>query len=254
MRGLCRVATLGVVWWALTIPVGAEQEFRVESKVFVGAETEAKAENTTLFLQGWIYDFLEKPPEITILNKSRTKFFLIDPTRRVKAEVSAEMVAATSAELKRKAAAKTEAFTRFLADPRFDEQRDARNRRVFDSPWLTYRVAAKPAAGEEIVTQFYEFSDWFTKLNACLDPAYRQVFVRLAVNESLRNRKELPHEIELTYHSPKGRQQKVTARSTHVYTSRLDESDRDRVQQADQFVDIFPTVSLAEYRKRQVGK
>jgi hypothetical protein len=164
-------------------------------------------------------------------------------------------VAAAGAELKKRAAAKTDAFARFLADPRFDEQVDARsNRRVFDSPWLSYRVAGRPAAGEDMLAQFYEFSDWFTKLNACLDPAYRQVFVRLAVNESLRRRGELPHEVELTYHGPKGRQQKVTARSTHVYTSRLDESDRNRVQQADQFIEIFRAVSLAEYRKRTEEK
>jgi hypothetical protein len=234
------------------MPTMAEEEFRVETRVYVGGEAEVKAENLTIFAQGWVYDFLDKPAEITILNKSRTKFHLIDPSRRIRTEVTTEAVKASIIEIKERGGAKNDPFAKFLVDPRFDERVEASsNRRIFESPWIVYRVAAKRSEDEDRLGQFYDFSDWFTKLNVCLNPQYRQVFVRLAVNESLRSHGELPYEVELSYLGPKGKSQKITARSVHKYSKGLDQSDRDRVEQADQFLEILPAVKLAEYRKKR---
>ena len=81
-------------------------DFRIETKVFAGKETVPVSEDLTLFRGEQVYDFLSKPREITVFDKPRSRVILLDPARRVKAEVSMERVMAFSDELRPGAASK----------------------------------------------------------------------------------------------------------------------------------------------------
>jgi len=232
-----------------TRPSWAE-DFRVENKMFVGNESTPKSESTTIFHQGIVYDYLEKPAEVIVFDKARMRFILLDPGRRVRAELTTDEVKGLTNDLRVRAAAQDKELHKFLAHPKFDERVDEKTRElVFDSPWLTYRVAAEPAEVSEMARQYREFSDWYVQLNTRFVPGYKQTFARMAINEVLEKRGELPREVHLTVKS-KVPFQKTTARSQHQVVRRLVQSDRDRVAQTDQFMAIFQPVSMDEYQKR----
>jgi hypothetical protein len=248
------LAAIGAMMVLAAVGAGTKpskaEDFLVENKVFVGNESTPKSQSTTIFHQGIVYDYLEKPAEIIVFDKARKRFILLDPARKVRAELTGHEVKALANNVKDWAAKQGDALHKFLADPKFDERVDEKTReRVFDSPWLTYRVAAEPAEASEMARQYREFSDWYVQLNTRLIPGYKQTFARMAVNEALEKRGELPREVHLTVKS-KGPFQKTTARSQHQVVRRLVQSDRDRVAQTDQFMAIFQPVSIDEYLKR----
>ncbi|HPP52445.1 MAG TPA: hypothetical protein PK777_05810, partial [Thermoguttaceae bacterium] len=48
-------------------------DFRMENKVYLGQQREPSVETTTIFYNGAVYDFLKKPPEITIFEKDHSR-------------------------------------------------------------------------------------------------------------------------------------------------------------------------------------
>jgi hypothetical protein len=225
------------------------EDFRLDSKVYSGGG-EPKAINTTIFCDGMIFDYLEKPAEITVLDKNQQKFILLDPERRIKAELSLTDVATLNANLKRWAATQSAPYLRFLGDPKFEQHVDDDAKQVtFESKWITYRVLTTPASKPEIAKQFRDFSDWYTQLNTRLNPGYKLAFARMVVNEALEKRNELPREVFLSV-APHSKSSRSNARSQHHVTSPLTQADRDRIAQTDQFIAIFTTVRIEEYQKR----
>lgn len=249
---LIGVVSILVFVAAVALPCGPArgEDFRVENKVFMGNDSEAKILSSTIFYGGVVYDFLEKPREITVFDKARKRFVLLDPARRLRTEVSTDEVEALNHNLKTWAVAQKDAAVRFLGDPKFEETIDGKTGElVFTSPWITYRVAADPAESEEIARQYREFCDWHIQLNARLHPGYKQTFARLIVNEALEKRKAVPREVHLTIKS-KVPFQKTTARSEHQLIRRLLPSDRDRVAQTDEFMAIFQPVAFEQYQRK----
>jgi hypothetical protein len=248
------VAMMGAVMTLAAMTVGTSpargDNFRVENKVFVGNETTPRSESTTIFHEGVVYDYLEKPAEIIVFDKARKRFVLLDPSRRVRTELSTDEVQALSHNLRTWAGGQDNAFLNWLARPKFDQQVDEKTGELlFESPWLVYRVTVAPAESDEIARQYREFSDWYVQLNTRLNPGYKQTFARMVVNEALAKRGELPREVHLTVKS-KVPFQKTTARGQHQVVRRLVQSDRDRVAQTDQFMAIFPPVEFEQYQKK----
>jgi hypothetical protein len=175
----------------------------------------------------------------------------LDPTRRVKTELSTDEVAALCENLRTWAKRQTDPFLRFMADPRFEQGFDeAGGEIVFKSEWMTYRVTTAPAPSEAVARQYREFSDWYTRLNARLNPGSKLPFARLAVNQALERRRELPREVKLAIRPKKGQLgQKHLARSEHSVTTRLSQADEDRIGQAEQYMTIFQPVDFERYQE-----
>jgi hypothetical protein len=229
----------------------AEEGFRVESKVFVGSDKEPKSESTTIFCRGLVYDYLKTPAEIIVLDAARGRFLLLDPGRRVRTEMTTQEVVGLTENLRKWAAMQTDSYLKFLSAPTFEEQPDEKTGElVFQSPWLTYRVAAIDAENESVVEQYRDFCDWYAKLNARLNPGYKLVFARLAINEAISRRRQVPREITLTMPKKALSLQKSTIRSEHQFIPHLVESDRDRIAQTSEFLAIFRPVEFAEYEKK----
>ncbi len=233
-------------------PAAFAADFRVENKVFVNNEKEPRTQSTTIFFGGSVYDYLEKPKEITVFDVAHHRFVLLDPARHVKTELTTDEVVALVDNLKRWATTQTDQLLRFLGDPKFEETFDEATGDVwFKSPWVTYRVAGVPAESTAMLQQYREFSDWYTRLNARLNPGSKLPFARLRVNEVLYQRQELPREVRLTMQSKRGISfQKHYARSEHQVIRRLVQEDRDRIAQTDQFLAIFRPIPFDEYQKK----
>jgi hypothetical protein len=257
-RGIVGVLVFAALGVFSPWTVGAEEGVRIESKIYFGSEKEPKAENTTIFHRGLIYDYLRNPAEgghtseTIVLDLARGRFILLDPKRRVRTELTTEEVAALCENFRQWALNQTDAFTRFLASPQFEEVvEESSGDLVLQSPWVTYRVATVEADSDGVLQQFRDFTDWYARLNARLNPGYKLVFARLALNEVLHKRRQLPREITLVVQPRKALSfQKTVIRSEHQVIYHLVESDRDRIVQTGEFMAIFHPVDFSHYDRR----
>src|SRR5882762_2653409 len=136
MRRLC--LSLGVLVFGMVV-LGLQcldgrhavaDDFRIQTKVFKSDPTAKKgqppkqvSETTTIFRAGLVYDFLTVPgqvEEITIFDYPRSRFILLDPTRRVKAIVKTDEINAFTQQLQLRARQHKEPFLNFLAEPKFE--------------------------------------------------------------------------------------------------------------------------------------
>lgn len=236
-------------------PVSAE-DFRMENKVYAGAEREPAVESTTIFYNGAVYDFLKKPAEITVFDKDHRRFILMDTDRRMKTELAADEVAAFVERFRQRASDYTSPFAAFQVSPKFEQSYDTSSRELtFTSEWMTYRVVTADAGSKEVAGQYRMFADWQARLNTVINARAVPPFGRMVVNEELERREEIPKEVHLTL-TPGGilPRKRITVRSEHQLIRQLVESDRARVQQAGQYMAIFQQASFDAYQKIDAAK
>src|SRR6185436_19830728 len=85
---------LGILALLLAGPLAAvAQDFRMDTEIYVDDDKKKPpaSETLTIFKDGRVYDFvLTDPQEITIFDPQRGKFTLLDPVRKMKAEVATQ--------------------------------------------------------------------------------------------------------------------------------------------------------------------
>src|SRR5262245_1075333 len=93
------------------------EDFRIETKVFVGDEEEPVSETTTLFYDQAVYDFLTAPEQIAVFRKAGGgrpgRFILLDPERRIRTELSTDQIAGAMNKLRNWAARQRDPFLKF---------------------------------------------------------------------------------------------------------------------------------------------
>jgi hypothetical protein len=224
-------------------------DFRIETKVYAGKDTEPTSENLTLFRGEQVYDFLDKPREVTVFDKPRSRVILLDPARKVKTEVTMERLMAFSDELRTWCGRQSDPLLKFAAEPRFDQSLDsASGELVFTSPFLTYRVATVKAGTDDIALQYKEFSDYYARLNAMTNPGSTPPFSRLKIDEALFLNHAVPEKVQLTMPPRSHFGGKPTiVRSEHRVNWRLLESDQQKIQEAEEYLVTFTPLSLERY-------
>ncbi|HEV3416353.1 MAG TPA: hypothetical protein VG056_06055 [Pirellulales bacterium] len=228
--------------WALA------DDFRIESKIFVGKEANPSSETVTLFRGGQIYDFLTKPGETTVFDKPRGRVILLDPVRKVRTEIKSDRLTAFSDELKIWAARQTDPFLKFAADPRFEQSLDAAGELLFNSQFINYRVTTIKANTEAVAQQYLEFADSYARLNALTNPGSVPPFPRLAINAVLFKTQMIPERVQVTMPARQRFGGKTTTmRSEHSVAWRLLESDLQKINEADDELVTFTQVPLEQY-------
>jgi hypothetical protein len=243
-----------VLAWLITAVTAYGEDFRIHTKVYKGDETTPASQNLTLFRGGVVYDFLSDPTETTIFDRPRAgkpgRFLLLDPARQVQAEVPLDRLHSFMSQLQLWAAGQSDPFLRFLSLPQFNEQLDEEHQSwSYSSRFMNYRVKAD-AVGEEQFQQYDEFADWFVRLNTMLSIKTRPPYGlgRLAVNASLRSRREIPSEVTLTVDSPNRFLKRVTTfRSEHQLTALISQTDQARIDEAATQLVSFKKVTLEDY-------
>jgi hypothetical protein len=230
-------------------------DFRIESKIYVGKDTEPSSENVTLFRGGQIYDFLSKPGETTIFSMPRGRVILLDPTRKVRTEIKTDRLIAFTDELKIWAARQSDSFLKFAADPRFEESRDPSGDLIFTSPYISYRVSTVKANTEAVAQQYLDFADSYARLNALTNPGSVPPLPRLAINAALFKTQSIPERVQMTM-PPRQRigGKTTTMRSEHSIAWRLLESDLQRINEADDQLATFTPVPKEHYLKTTTAK
>ncbi len=229
--------------------IGRAEDFRVENRVFAGGKKTAVSRSTTVFLDGVVYDYLENPAEIIVFEKDRSRFTLLDTTRRVRAELPTQKVAEFTEKLRQSASQQKDPFVRFLADPKFEEQYDEDSGELtLSSSWMTYRLELVDAGSSAIAQQYREFSDWYARVNAVLNPGSKPPFARVLVNVAMAKREATAREVHLTM-TPKRTfpPKRVKLRSEHQFVHQIVQADADRAVQTRQFMQIYKLVGFAEY-------
>lgn len=225
------------------------EDFRIETKVFAGKEVEPVSEDLTLFRGEQVYDFLNRPREVTVFDKPRSRVILLDPQRRVKAEVSMERIMAFSDELRTWCGKQADPMLKFSAEPSFAQTLDnSSGELVFTSPFLVYRVATEKAVNDDIARQYLEFSDSYARLNAMTNPGSTPPFPRLKIDEALFVSHAIPSRVQLTIPSRSRFGGKPTVvRSEHSISWRLLEPDQQKIQEAEEYLVTFTPLTLERY-------
>ena len=189
---------------------------------------------------------------MVILDKSASRFILLDLTRNVRAELTTADVSSFCDRMQQQAAKSPDPVVKFLAEPKFLERYDeAAHQVTLNSPWVNYRLLLAPEANKGTVEQYREFCDWYARLNALLVPEARLPFGRLAANAVLAERQAMPSKVFLAISSQKGLSAKHTRtiRSEHRLVQPLTPSDLERVAQLRTAAKEVKLVTFDQYRK-----
>ncbi len=241
VAGLLGVALLGA------FAVGAlAEDFRIETKIFVGKEEEPVSTATTLFYRGVVYDFIKEPKQTAVFSKPRAgkagRFILLDPERRVKTELSTDQVADAMNKLRNWASRQRDPFLKFAANPQFNESFDRETGQLLlASHEESYTIKSKAADTPEGLAEYREFLDWYTRLNTLLT-AGPPPEPRLQVNAALARYQIVPVSVEL---ARQGEKEKL--RAEHEFTWLLSKKDLGRIDDAGAALAAYRPVDNEEF-------
>jgi hypothetical protein len=230
------------------------EDFCIQSKVFVGKEKEA-VESITIFRAGNVYDFLTSPVEITVFDPRHQRFVVLDPERKIKAEVTISQVAQFSEKVKRESLLRNIPLLSFLAEPSFEESYDeATGDLALTSDWMDYHVKTVAPKIEAAAQQYFDYCQWQTQLNTFIKPGSFPPFARLALNDALHKHGRFPVEVQVTRYAQHPKKRQAALRAEHRIRWRLLESDHAKLDEADKHLVTLTPVSVAEYYRRPVDE
>ncbi|MEX0679257.1 MAG: hypothetical protein WD063_19430 [Pirellulales bacterium] len=227
-------------------PVRAD-DFRIETKVYNGRSKRPVSQNVTLFRAGYVYDYLSMPERIAVFDQAHGRFIVLDPVRKLKAEIKSSDVRKLVDSLHDLAAKSSVAALKFAADPEFEVEFTAQGDLTLSSPHVTYTLKTEPAATPEAAQQYHEFSDWYARFNTMANPGSGPPFPRLVVNAELARRGLVPTEVRRTTRS-------VSARAEHYVSWRLLDSDHRRIAETANQLATFKEVDFEDLQAPAVTK
>ena len=228
-------------------------EFRIDTQVFVGEDPSPVYETVTLFQRRIVYDFIHTDGgEITIYDPHVGRFILLDTRRRVKTEISEDVLMQFVAQVKVRAMEGGGWTAREAADPKF--------RAVFDQNAQTLTLTgkrleyiARASSGQfpsaEAARDYFSFIDMYTRLNATRKGALPP-HARLELNQALAQHNILPASIQRTMKSGNPLLGKsIVARSEHAIAWRLVRQDQALIDRAAGYRAEFKNVNFGVYRQ-----
>lgn len=235
-----------VLWTCLAVPRVAAEEFRIETRVYVGDQQEPVSETTTLFLDGVVYDFLAEPAQVAVFRKpgggKPGRFILLDPAHRVRTELFTDQLAGAMNKLRAWAAQQTDPFLQFAAAPQFTESFDAQSGKLTLASLVeTYQVDTTKTDHPDATAEYREFLDWYTQLNTLLS-AGPPPEPRLELNAALARHQVIPLKVELTR---AGEDEPV--RAEHEFNWRLSRQDMSRIDTVRESLSSYRTVTNDEF-------
>lgn len=243
------IASIGLV---LVMAAAARaDDFHVTNKVYFRPKDpkEKPSESTTLFFTGKVYDFLKTPRETIVFDPSHDQIFILDPDRRLKTQISTGEISTQINKLREAARQHKSELVRSSASPRFAEAVDPKTGALkLTSRWRKYEIETMAPDHPQVARQYAEFADWSAQLNALLNPPTLP-FPRLALNEVLRQRQEIPTKITLTQMTDEKHHKEHVARSEHMIQMALSQTDKGLIEEAHNQLHTFSEVGFDEYHR-----
>lgn len=265
------LAGFGFVLLTFVAAVASADEFRMDTDVYLAGQKEPIGETLTLFTGDQVYDFtLSAPQEIVVFdsNAQRGTFTLLDVERRQKTVISTQDVLDYVREYQLQSRdnndptrnKKLSPLFAFAANPEFAEHAEVvagstpeLTRIKLEGNPLSYTVTAHRPKHLEAVQTYRNFTDWIARLNSMrsgnLPPE-----ARIRLNRALSERGLLPQEITRTIVLPGNSllgEKKSEVTSKHLVNWTLAGSDHKRIEQAQNYLVTYPTVSFENYVKAQ---
>lgn len=232
--------------WLVMMALGAAnspalgEDFRIETKVYVGSSKTPMSENITLFRAGYVYDFLTSgTPRVAVLDQRGGRFIILDPVRKIKAEIKTDDIRAQMEERRQQAQRSLNPALKFAADPDFDVEFSEAGELILASQHMTYSLRTMTARSDGAAQQYREFSDWYARFNTIANPGSLPQFPRLVVNKELADRSVVPTEVILNTRTD-------TARSEHNISWLLLEIDQQRIARTASQLASFKDVDFQE--------
>jgi hypothetical protein len=247
MRRIVAAAILPAMLAGAFARPAAADDFRIETKVYTGKSKQPASRNTTLFRAGFVYDYLSDDGQVVVFDPARGRFIVLDPVRKLKAEVKTERVRKLVDSLHDLAARSGSAAVRFAADPQFEVDFSADGDLALTSTHVKYRLKTVPAATPEAAAQYREFSDWYARFNTLANPGSAPPFPRLAVNAELAERGLVPTEVQFSTRS-------VALRTEHYVSWRLLDADHRRIAETANQLATFEEVDFGDLKAPAVTK
>ena len=237
---------------AATAASAAAVDFGVESKVFDGGDLVSSS--STLFAAGKAYDRLAEPDEAIVCDLAAGRVVLLDPRRKLRAEITADAASEFCEGLRRRARANGSDYLKFSADPAFEESLDAETQQlVLTSPWLDYRVRTTAPKDAEALRHYHEFARLQSMVNTVINPGAAPPFARWKLNEALLQRQLLPEEVVMRRKSLVPGFGK-SLRAEHHFNWRIGDAERRPLTVIHVQIAHFQSISVAEYLRPLVGK
>lgn len=236
---LATFVPLAVVACCLPVRLQAD-DFRIETKVYLGRDREPVSETTTLFRAGYVYDYMSGSGRVAVFDRVRGRFIVLDPARKLRAEVKTDEIRRMIDAIRELAAKHGNAKIRFAADPKFDIEFGEDGSLTLSSAELIYEVQTEPAATPDSAAQYQEFADWYARLNTISNRGSPPPSPRLVVNAELAERGLVPTEVVRTV------PHEELARSEHMVSWRLLEGDHRRIAET---ANQLATFKLVEFRE-----
>ena len=246
-------------WMVLVGGVATADDFRIETKVYNGKSKAPVSQNTTLFDTGYVYDYLfasdhdATPDRVAVFDQGHGRFIVLDPARKLKAEVKTDDVRLFADTFRAMAEKSSRPFTKFAADPEFDVAFSEDGELKLSSEHISYRLRTVPAATPLAAQQYREFSDWYARFNAMATPGSTPPFVRMAVDEQLAERGLVPTEVQLTIPAQTG-VKPVSMHTEHHVSWRLLPKDHKRIAETGHQLATFKMVDFDKFEPVVVGK
>lgn len=194
------------------------QGFAVHTKIYniSGQRDSLESESLTLFHAGIAYDYIDAVGEVVMFEPMHRRFTILNTRSQMattvdfdeinqKHSVARKSLEEHLAKMQNRPAAGEKELRdelKFQLQPKFERSYDAASKRLqLHSDYISYEVqcggANEKAVSPEMVDAYLNYADWTHKLNYMLHPRIVLPDVRLAVNEELRQIKQLPLEVRL---------------------------------------------------------
>jgi hypothetical protein len=222
------------------------EDFRIETKVFVGDEGEPFSKSTTLFQGGVVYDFLAEPEQTAVFRKPgggrSGRFILLDVERRVRTELSTDQLAGAMNKLRNWAARQRDPFLKFAANPQFEETFDRETGQLLlASHEESYTIKTESSDAPDAMAEYREFLDWYARLNTLIH-AGPPPEPRLQVNAALARYQVVPVKVEL---ARAGEKEKL--RAEHEFAWLLSKKDLGKIDDARAAIVAYRQVDNEQY-------
>ena len=241
VRTLIMVAPALVLLGGVGTAAAESQDFRIETNVYSGSEPEPVGHTITLFASGVVYDFVDQPQRIAVYRHSSDtragQFILLNPDRNQRTEISTERMSQFMEKLQQWAGQQEDELLKFTARPVFEEVFDQGTGQLkLTNPIWSYQVATVAADRPGVAARYRDFSDWYARLNTMMHGTLPP-YPRLKLNETLQRHGILPVEIRRTVSTDS-----AELRATHLFSWRLSQEDRRRLDEASRYLASFEKV------------
>lgn len=244
----------GMALAAVLVSPALADDFHIDNKIYAksakrGDKQEKPQETTTLFASGRVYDFMTAPAETIVFDPGHELLVILDPNRAMKTQITTGEVSTQIGKLREAARNHKKEAVRESAAAKFAESVDPQTGLLrLMNRWMTYEVEAKAPDRPQVARQFAESADWLAQLNALLNPP-ELPFPRLALNEVLRQRQEVPLKITKTLTSEERGRKPTVICSEHTILMTLSQEDRQRIETAGEQMHTFNVVTFDEYHR-----